>query len=71
MIAVSLLVGSDHDLSGIQGIGIDTALRFVKCFNEEEILDRFVFKYMCICILCLLHSCIYLLAIGSLNQNEV
>ncbi|XP_075501063.1 flap endonuclease GEN-like 1 isoform X1 [Primulina tabacum] len=40
LIAVSLLVGSDHDLSGVQGIGIDTALRFVKCFSEEEILDR-------------------------------
>ncbi|XP_075493605.1 flap endonuclease GEN-like 1 isoform X2 [Primulina tabacum] len=40
LIAVSLLVGSEQYLSGVQGIGLDTALRFVKCFNEEEILDR-------------------------------
>ncbi|KZV41619.1 flap endonuclease GEN-like 1-like [Dorcoceras hygrometricum] len=40
LIAVSLLVGSDHDIGGVQGIGLDTALRFVKCFSEEEILDR-------------------------------
>ncbi|XP_073309582.1 flap endonuclease GEN-like 1 isoform X2 [Primulina huaijiensis] len=37
LIAVSLLVGSDQYLSGVQGIA---ALRFVKCFSEEEILDR-------------------------------
>lgn len=42
LIAISLLVGSDHDLSGVAGIGIDTALRFVKCFSEDEILNRYV-----------------------------
>lgn len=47
MIAVSLLVGSDHDLNGITGIGIDTAIRFVKIFSEDEILNRFVFLYAC------------------------
>ncbi|XP_075493597.1 flap endonuclease GEN-like 1 isoform X1 [Primulina tabacum] len=51
LIAVSLLVGSEQYLSGVQGIGLDTALRFVKCFNEEEILDRLMFNYMCTCIL--------------------
>lgn len=40
LIAISLLVGSDHDLSGVVGIGIDTALHFVKCFSEDEILNR-------------------------------
>lgn len=41
LIAISLLVGNDHDLNGVQGIGLDTALRFVKCFSEDEILTRF------------------------------
>ncbi|PIN16238.1 Spleen exonuclease [Handroanthus impetiginosus] len=40
LIAVSLLVGNDHDLSGITGIGLDTAVRFVKSFREDEILNR-------------------------------
>ncbi|KAG8391751.1 hypothetical protein BUALT_Bualt01G0219600 [Buddleja alternifolia] len=40
LIAISLLVGNDHDLNGITGIGLDTAVRFVKCFNEDEILNR-------------------------------
>ncbi|KAH7849918.1 hypothetical protein Vadar_024932 [Vaccinium darrowii] len=40
LIAISLLVGNDHDLNGVQGVGLDTALRFVKCFSEDEILTR-------------------------------
>ncbi|KAI3893065.1 hypothetical protein MKW92_001785 [Papaver armeniacum] len=40
LIAISLLVGNDHDLGGVSGIGIDTALRFVQMFPEEEILNR-------------------------------
>ncbi|KAF6160477.1 hypothetical protein GIB67_019246 [Kingdonia uniflora] len=40
LIAMSLLVGNDHDLGGVSGIGIETALRFVKMFPEDEILDR-------------------------------
>ncbi|CAI0425227.1 unnamed protein product, partial [Linum tenue] len=40
LIAISLLVGNDHDLSGVQGIGIDNALQFVQSFGEEEILDK-------------------------------
>ncbi|KAL0428941.1 UNVERIFIED_CONTAM: Flap endonuclease GEN-like 1 [Sesamum radiatum] len=40
LIAVSLLVGNDHDLNGITGIGLDTAVRFVKNFSENEILGR-------------------------------
>lgn len=39
LIAIALLVGNDHDLRGVQGIGVDTALRFVKTFSEEEILN--------------------------------
>ncbi|XP_030533748.1 flap endonuclease GEN-like 1 isoform X2 [Rhodamnia argentea] len=38
-IAIALLVGNDHDLRGVQGIGVDKALRFVKTFSEEEILN--------------------------------
>ncbi|XP_059634089.1 flap endonuclease GEN-like 1 [Cornus florida] len=40
LIAISLLVGNDHDLNGVPGIGIETALRFVKSFSENEILNR-------------------------------
>lgn len=40
LIAISLLVGNDHNLSGVQGIGLDTALRFVQAFTEDEILTR-------------------------------
>ncbi|KAI9181745.1 hypothetical protein LWI28_018193 [Acer negundo] len=38
LIAISLLVGNDHDLNGVQGIGLDTALQFVQKFSEDEIL---------------------------------
>lgn len=41
LIAISLLVGNDHDLSGVQGIGIDSALRFVQAFSEDDILNRY------------------------------
>ncbi|KAI9110077.1 hypothetical protein K1719_019118 [Acacia pycnantha] len=40
LIAISLLVGNDYDLTGVQGIGLDTALRFVRCFSEEDVLNR-------------------------------
>ncbi|KAL3618685.1 hypothetical protein CASFOL_037504 [Castilleja foliolosa] len=40
LIAVSLLVGNDHDLNGITGIGLDKAVQFVKSFDEDEILNR-------------------------------
>ena len=45
LIAIALLVGNDHDLNGVQGIGLDTALRFVKSFREDEVLIRFVILY--------------------------
>jgi flap endonuclease GEN len=40
LIAISLLVGNDHNLSGVQGIGLDTAHRLVQAFNEDDILNR-------------------------------
>ncbi|KAL2892305.1 Flap endonuclease GEN-like 1 [Bienertia sinuspersici] len=40
LIAVSLLVGSDHNLAGVQGVGLETALRFVKNFHEDDVLLR-------------------------------
>lgn len=43
LIAVSLMVGNDHDLNGITGIGLETAVRFVKCFSDNEILNRLAF----------------------------
>ncbi|XP_010523049.1 PREDICTED: flap endonuclease GEN-like 1 [Tarenaya hassleriana] len=39
-IAISLLVGNDYDLCGVQGIGVDTAVCFVRDFCENEILER-------------------------------
>ena len=44
LIAISLLVGNDYDLNGVQGIGLDTAVRFVQGFSEDEILNRFLLK---------------------------
>lgn len=43
MVAISLLVGNDHDLRGVSGCGVDTAVRFVRLFPEDEILDRCMF----------------------------
>ncbi|KAK4747399.1 hypothetical protein SAY87_013985 [Trapa incisa] len=40
LIAIALLVGNDHDLNGIQGVGLETAVRFAKSCSEEEILNR-------------------------------
>ncbi|KAJ1426847.1 XPG/Rad2 endonuclease [Sesbania bispinosa] len=40
LIAISLLVGNDHDMNGVQGIGLDTALHFVQVFGEDDILNR-------------------------------
>ncbi|KAK7256739.1 hypothetical protein RIF29_30197 [Crotalaria pallida] len=40
LIAISLLVGNDHDMNGVRGIGLETALRFVQAFNEEDVLNR-------------------------------
>lgn len=40
LIAISLLVGNDHNLTGVPGIGIETAVRFVKSFSDDEILYR-------------------------------
>lgn len=40
LIAIALLVGNDHNLTGVPGIGIETAFRFVKSFSDDEILDR-------------------------------
>ncbi|KAK6918440.1 XPG-I domain [Dillenia turbinata] len=43
-IAISLLVGSDHNLNGVQGIGPFTAFCLVKAFEADEILNRHVVK---------------------------
>uniref|UniRef100_A0A0D9XFT5 Flap endonuclease GEN-like 1 n=1 Tax=Leersia perrieri TaxID=77586 RepID=A0A0D9XFT5_9ORYZ len=40
MVAMALLVGSDHDLHGVPGFGPETALRFVQLFDEDSILDK-------------------------------
>ncbi|XP_020114904.1 flap endonuclease GEN-like 1 isoform X2 [Ananas comosus] len=40
MVAIALLVGNDHDLDGVPGFGVDTALRFVQLFSEDDILNR-------------------------------
>lgn len=40
MVAMALLVGSDHDLHGVPGFGVETALRFVQLFEEDHILDK-------------------------------
>ncbi|KAL9676380.1 hypothetical protein QQ045_004594 [Rhodiola kirilowii] len=40
LIAISLLVGSDHDLAGVQGIGLDTAVPFVQAMDDEDVFDR-------------------------------
>ncbi|XVE73935.1 hypothetical protein DITRI_Ditri11bG0158700 [Diplodiscus trichospermus] len=40
LIAISLLVGNDHDLSGVQGIGLDKALCFARHFSEDEIFNK-------------------------------
>ena len=46
LIAISLLVGNDHDISGVQGIGLETALRFVQTLGEDEILTKYAFKLL-------------------------
>ncbi|XP_019414179.1 PREDICTED: flap endonuclease GEN-like 1 [Lupinus angustifolius] len=40
LIAISLLVGNDHDMNGVRGVGLETALHFVQAFNEDDILNR-------------------------------
>ncbi|KAI4311589.1 hypothetical protein MLD38_036473 [Melastoma candidum] len=42
LIAISLLVGNDHDLGGVRGIGIETAIRFTSSYSEDEILNRLI-----------------------------
>ncbi|PKA66414.1 Flap endonuclease GEN-like 1 [Apostasia shenzhenica] len=39
MIAMALLIGNDYS-QGVPGIGVETALRFVKLFSEDVVLDR-------------------------------
>lgn len=41
LIAICLLVGNDYYSNGVEGIGLETALRFVKSFSEDEILDKY------------------------------
>ncbi|KAL6005563.1 hypothetical protein ACLOJK_006130 [Asimina triloba] len=39
LVAISLLVGNDHDLQGVPGIGVDNAVRLVRLFPDDEILN--------------------------------
>ncbi|ESQ36819.1 hypothetical protein EUTSA_v10007143mg [Eutrema salsugineum] len=39
LLAMSLLVGNDYDSGGVLGIGVDKALRIVRVFSEDEILE--------------------------------
>ncbi|GJN34398.1 hypothetical protein PR202_gb23054 [Eleusine coracana subsp. coracana] len=41
MVAMALLIGSDHDLHGVPGFGVETALRFVQLFDEDNILEKY------------------------------
>ncbi|XP_061355573.1 flap endonuclease GEN-like 1 [Gastrolobium bilobum] len=36
LIAISLLVGYDHDINGVQGIELDSAFQFVRAFSEDD-----------------------------------
>ncbi|KAL5567386.1 hypothetical protein UlMin_030550 [Ulmus minor] len=38
--AIALLVGNDHDIKGVQGIGLENALCFVQMYSEDDILNR-------------------------------
>ncbi|AEE27345.1 Flap endonuclease GEN-like 1 [Arabidopsis thaliana] len=40
LIAISLLVGNDYDSGGVLGIGVDKALRIVREFSEDQVLER-------------------------------
>ncbi|KFK42555.1 hypothetical protein AALP_AA1G010400 [Arabis alpina] len=40
LIAMSLLIGNDFDSGGVLGIGVEKALRIVRVFSEDEILER-------------------------------
>lgn len=40
LIAIALLAGNDHDLHGVPGFGVDSAVRFVQLYSDDEILDR-------------------------------
>ena len=46
MVSMALLIGSDHDLHGVPGFGLETALRFVQLFDEDEILDKYVSYFL-------------------------
>lgn len=56
LIAISLLVGNDYDLNGVQGVGLDTALRFAQTFSEDVILNRldtkWIHSYMAFLVFC-------------------
>ncbi|GJN09128.1 hypothetical protein PR202_ga27107 [Eleusine coracana subsp. coracana] len=42
MVAMALLIGSDHDLHGVPGFGVGTAFRFVQLFDEDSILEKYL-----------------------------
>jgi len=40
MIALSLLCGCDYDEKGVNGIGKETAFKFLKMLDDDLVLDR-------------------------------
>ncbi|OIV98750.1 hypothetical protein TanjilG_24921 [Lupinus angustifolius] len=40
LIAISLLVGNDHDMNGVRGVGLETALHFYRKHKEQKRLEN-------------------------------
>lgn len=40
MVALALLCGCDYNAGGVNGIGRDSAMKFLNCFGNDVILDR-------------------------------
>lgn len=40
MIALSLLCGCDYDEKGVNGIGKETAIKFLQLLDDDVVLDR-------------------------------
>jgi flap endonuclease GEN len=42
MVAMALLIGSDHGLHGVPGLSVQTAFRFVQLFDDNSILEKYI-----------------------------